>query len=63
MALGEGSSIDKGHRFARSGGVPRRGEVGMLLLGITLGFVGGSAATMLTLFIASFLKERAPAVG
>jgi len=35
----------------------------MLFLGITLGFVGGCAATMLTLFIASFLRERAPAVG
>ena len=35
----------------------------MLFIGITFGFVAGSAATLVTLFIASMLRERAPLPG
>ncbi len=35
----------------------------MLLIGITFGFVAGSAATLVTMFIASHLRDRAPALG
>ena len=35
----------------------------MLFIGTPFGFVAGSAATRVTLFIASMLRERAPLPG